>query len=308
MNRDFGACSSSKYVALVDARRNVWRARLSGSITTIRRLLLAAFVVLATGRPVSAGEVDGFTEPYKTVEVAAAETGTIKSIDVQEGDVVKEGQVLARLDDDVYQALLAIAKEAYHNQAALKSAQAELNMRRQRLEKLESLRELGHARQEEVERAETDVEMAEARVLSANETIELKRLEYNKVKVQLVRRSIRSPIDGVVSALHKDEGEFVAPNDPHVVELVQLDPLLATFSVPSYLATRLQKGEKLPVFLEDAGGWINGVIEMVAPITDAESGTVQVKVRIPNPQGAFRSGERCTIQLKSPANTARPRP
>jgi RND family efflux transporter MFP subunit len=265
-------------------------------------------VGLGIGRPVLANEVDGFTEPYKTVDVAAAETGTVKAIDVKEGDMVKEGQILAQLDDDVYQALLAIAEEAVRGQSTLKSAEAELSMRRQRLEKLEALRTQGHARQEEVERAAADVEMAAARVLSANEQTELKRLEYSKVKIQLARRSIRSPIDGVVSLLLKDRGEFVAPNDPHVVELVQLDPLLATFSVPSYLATRLRKEETLPVFLEDAGGWVNGEIEQIAPLTDAESGTVRVKVRIPNPAGKYRSGERCTIQLKGSGLPARPRP
>ncbi len=281
--------------------------------SVVRHLLLfsvGAFVPCAVGlgRPVLANEVDGFTEPYKTVDVAAAETGTVKSIDVKEGDIVKEGQILAQLDDDVYQALLAIAEESVRGVSTLKSAEAELSMRRQRLEKLEVLRTQGHARQEEVERAETDVEMAAARVLSANEQTELKRLEYSKVKIQLARRRIRSPIDGVVSLLLKDVGEFVAPNDPHVVELVQLDPLLATFSVPSYLATRLQKEEMLPVFLEDAGGWVNGEVELIAPLTDAESGTVRVKVRIPNPDGKYRSGERCTIQLKGSGSPARPRP
>jgi RND family efflux transporter MFP subunit len=284
--------------------------------TGIERYLLHATVgaivlwgsVVGSRSPALANEVDGFTEPYKTVEVAAVETGTIKSIDVKEGDLVNEGQVLAQLDDDVYQALLAIAEQAMRGQSALKSAEAELAMRRQRLEKLVALREQGHARQEEVERARTDVEMAEARVLSANEQTELKRLEYDKVKVQLARRSVRSPIDGVVSLLHKDEGEFVAPNDPHVLEVVQLDPLLATFSVPDFLASQIHKEEKLPVFLEEAGAWVDGKVELIAPLTDAESGTVRVKVRIPNPGNKYRSGERCTIQLKSPASTARPRP
>ncbi len=265
-------------------------------------------VVLVYQASVAANEVDGFTEPNRKVNVAAVETGTISAIHVREGDVVEKGQILVQLDDAVYRALLAIAEEGMHSRGQLKSAEAELSMRRQRLEKLEALRMQGHARQEEVERAQADMEIAEARVLSANELLEIKRLEYNKVQIQLSRRAIRAPLDGVVSRLHKDEGEFVAPNDPYVMELVELDPLLGTFSVPSHLAVRLENGQQLSVFLEDVQQWVEGEIESIAPVTDAESGTIRLRVRIANGNGKFRSGERCTLQLQSPAPAARRRP
>jgi RND family efflux transporter MFP subunit len=244
-------------------------------------------------------EIDGFTEPYRTVNVAAVETGTIKSISVREGDPVEKGQVLAQLDNELYLALLAIADESMRAQGQLKSAQAELEMRCQRLEKLEELRTQGHARQEEVERARADVAIGDARVLSAKEVLEVKRLEYEKVKVQLERRVIRAPLSGTVNVLYKDEGEFVAPNDPYVLEIVELDPLLATFSVPSYLAVRLQVAQSVPVFLDDASQFVQGTIELISPVTDAESGTVRVKIRIPNAEGKYRSGERCTLQIKN---------
>ena len=259
-------------------------------------------VLLLISVPAAGSEIDGFTEPYRTVNVAAVETGTIKSIVVREGETVEKGQILAHLDDDVYAALVAIADEAMHAQGQLKSAEAELKMRVQRLEKLEELRAQGHAREEEVERARADVTIGEAHVLTAKEMLEVKRLEYEKVKIQLARRAIRAPLTGVVNVLHKDEGEFVAPNDPYIVELVELDPLLATFSVPSHEAVRLRQGETVRVCLEPNGEEtiVNGVVELVAPVTDAESGTVRVKVRIANSEGAFRSGERCTLQLKQP--------
>jgi RND family efflux transporter MFP subunit len=263
-----------------------------------RFLIVACIALILLAVVAQASEYDGFTEPNRTVNVAAVETGTIKSIEVREGQRVKKGDVLARLDDDVYLALLAIADEAMNARGQLKSAQAELVLRQQRLRKLETLRSDGHARQEEVERAQTDVAVAEARVLSANELLQVKRLEHEKIQVQLARRVILSPIDGVVNLLRKDVGEFVAPNDPHVVELVELDPLLATFSIPSYEAVRLKKGQKVPVFLEDVADFVEGTVDMVAPVTDAESGTVRVKVRIVNSDGRYRCGERCTLQMK----------
>ena len=276
--------------------------------TQMVRVFIAGTVVAMLSEQGNANEVDGFTEPSKTVNVAAAETGTIKSIDVREGDVVKKGQVLARLDDEVHQALLAIAEEGMNSQGQLKSAEVEVDMHRRRLEKLEELREQGHARQEEVDRARADLEIAEARVLSANEVLQVRRLEHNKVQVQLNRRVVRASIDGVVSLLHKDEGEFVAPNDPHVLEIVCLDPLMATFNVPSYLAVRLKTEQQVSVHLGDVNKWVEAEVAVIAPVTDAESSTVRVKVRIPNSQGKFRSGEHCTLKLKSTRTNARRQP
>jgi len=269
------------------------------------RTLLSALLLVLPCAAAHAVEIDGFTEPNRVVSVAAAETGTIKSIEVREGQAVSTGEVLAYLDDDIFLVMLAIADETMRAQSQMKSAEAELQLRQQRLEKLESLRTQGHARQEEVERARADVVIGETRVLSAVETLELKKLEHEKIKVQLARRAVRSPIDGVVSVLHKDVGEFVAPNDPIVVEVVELDPLLATFSVPSHEAVRLKKGQTVPVHLEDAESWVNGTVETVAPVTDAESGTVRVKVRIANAEQKYRSGERCTLDLKKPASPPR---
>ena len=268
--------------------------------THAMRILVASVALAVLSGQCLANEVDGFTEPYKTVNVAAAETGTVKLIEVQEGDVVKKGQVLACLDDDVHQALLAIAEEGMSSLGQLKSAEVEVNIHRHRLEQLEALRAQGHARQEEVDRARADLEISEAHVLSASEMLEVRRLERDKVQSQLNRRVIRAPIDGTVNLLHKDEGEFVAPNDPNILELVCLDPLMATFNVPSHLAVHLEDGQEVSVYLEDVNKWVDGQVVVVAPVTDAESSTVRVKVRIPNSEGKFRSGEHCTLQPKNP--------
>jgi RND family efflux transporter MFP subunit len=275
-------------------------------LETSEKFVRVAILSLASGctlptlqMAAKAVEIDGFTEPNRSVDVAAAETGTIKSIQVREGQRVVTGDVLAKLDDEEYVALLAIAKEAMQAQGQLKSAEVEVRLRQQRLQKLESLRINGHARQEEVERAHADLSMAEARLLGAKEMLQVKKLEYEKIQVQLARRTVRSPINGVINRLLKNEGEFVAPNDPYVLQLVELDPLIATFSIPSYEGVRLKEGDDVSVFLEEARKFVAGTVDFVAPVTDAESGTVRVKISIPNHDGQYRSGERCTLHLES---------
>ncbi len=257
--------------------------------------LAVAASLTVTTTPSQASQLDGFIEPYRTVNVGTAELGIIESLDVCEGDVVQQGQVLAVLDSDVYKSIVAIAAEQMKARGRLESAQAELRLRQNRLAKLVELRENGHARQEEVERARTDAAISEAQVLAAREELLVRKLEHDKALVQLERRTIRAPLDGVITKSHKQQGEFVAPNDPFLFTLVQLNPLLATFSVPSHEVGSLRTGQKVIVTIVGNDVRVNGIVELVSPVTDAESGTVRVKVRIDNPQGVYRSGERCLL-------------
>src|SRR5687767_6525232 len=102
-----------------------------------RRCIPCAFVVLlvlATGATRSdVDSIEGFTEPNCTVNVATAEVGVIKRIYVREGNLVTKGQVLATLDQEMQVALLAIAAEKMHARGRLESAQAELDLRQNKL-------------------------------------------------------------------------------------------------------------------------------------------------------------------------------
>jgi RND family efflux transporter MFP subunit len=244
-----------------------------------------------------AAEFDGFTEPFREIDIASPEPGIIKQLAVREGEHVQTGQVLTTLDNEVHTALLAIAEQSKLAQGRLEALQAELSLRRDRVEKFEKLVELGHARQEEIEKARMELEIAVAQVKAAREDLLIKDLEYRKIKVQLDRRTIISPIDGVVTSLHKDVGEFVAPNAPEILTVVQLDPLLATFSILAPHAEKLRLDQAVKIRFPVSKRVMEGQVTFISPVTDAESGMVRVKVRVANPDGKARSGERCLIQF-----------
>lgn len=259
--------------------------------------LLAMLLALGLESSAEAAEVEGFVEPYRSIDVAAAESGIIQSCLVREGDEVTEGQVLAKLDQNVHLALLAIGEKSKDFRGRLQSAQAELQLRQHRLAKLEQLRERGHARQEEVARARTDVAIAEGSVISAEEDLLLKELEYERIQAQIERRIIRAPLNGVVTTIRRQRGEFVPGADPHILTIVQLDSLLAKFSVKSVFATDLKVNQTVQVHFPLADKTATGRIEFICPVDDAESGTVRVKVRIENRPGLHRSGQRCRLLM-----------
>lgn len=266
---------------------------------TLKRLLtqaarlLAVLLALLAAAPATGNQ--GFTEPYRTIYVASPEGGIVAQTLVDEGMVVEKGQPLAQLDVDLQQAQLEIARAAKDFRGHLDASRAEVRLRQQTLAALKRLRGDGHARQEEVDRAEADLAIARGQLTAAEEQQRLKTLEYERIRVQIARRTVVAPSAGVVTEVLKQEGEFTAPNDPNLVILVQLDPLYATFDLAREEAARLEVDQAAEVQLQETGDRCQGVVEHIAPVIDAESGTVAVKIRLPNSDGQLQSGQPCSL-------------
>ena len=242
-------------------------------------------------------QIDGFTEPYRAIDLAASELGTLASVEVQEGDQVEVGQVVARLDEQVLKVALEIAAKNREAEGQLNAAMAELELQESRYEKLQQLRSRKHASSAEVERTAMQVSMARAQVQAVRELLDVKAMEYRRIEAELERRRVRSPIQGIVSEVHKDAGEFVSAAEPTVVRIVQLNPLLVVFSVPQNLASSIVAGDHVPVEFEDLEQSVQGEVEFVSPTADAQSGTVRVKVRVENEHRTLKSGLSCRLAI-----------
>jgi len=243
----------------------------------------------------SYSSISGFTEPYRSIEVAAAEMGTISHVEVEEGQTIESGAILARLNEDVHEASVGMAKEKLDARGRLHSAQAEAKMQHERYQKLVGLYQRNNASQIEVDRAQGQLEVAAASVEAVQDDFRIASFEYKRALAQLEMRRLRSPIDGVVTRVHKDPGEFVSPSDPVVVSVVQLNPLKAIFSVPQTRARELASGHEIELEMGQDRAAALGVVEFVSPTTDAQSGTRRVTIRIDNSNSRWQSGDVCVL-------------
>lgn len=247
--------------------------------------------------------IRGFTEPYADISMAASEMGTLAGVHVREGDVVEAGQLLANLDDAVLKASLDVAAAGMKAEGELSTAQTQLALKQVEVEKLTSLFSRNHASQQELDRVRGEVRIAEARVQSVREDLEIRRLEYARIEAQLQQRQIRSTIDGVVVIVKKDKGEFVSPSDPVVARVVQLNPLLIIFSVPIPKRGAVSDGQQVAIKIGSNKQTAAGIVEFVSPTADASSGTFRVKVRLPNDDGRWHGGEKAELLLDAPVPT-----
>ncbi|MCA9008409.1 MAG: efflux RND transporter periplasmic adaptor subunit [Planctomycetaceae bacterium] len=264
--------------------------------------------VSTANQTADANHIEAYTEPYRDIAVAASEMGTLSGINVREGDVVKSGDVIAVMADDVLKASLEVARRSMNVEGTLQSAAADVNLRRSELAKLQDLRKRDHASQQEVDRVQTELIVAESRHLTVREELEIKQLEFRRIEAQLEQRSIRAPIAGIVSEVHKDAGEFVSPSDPIVARIVQLDPLMVVFSVPLDQRNSFHQAQTVNLHLGYSDTTAEGIVEYVSPTTDSSNSSIRVKVRLPNPNGQFQSGERAVLQYEPVTNPGSPVP
>lgn len=203
----------------------------------------------------------GYAEPYKTITVSAGESGVVTEVLVEEGALVKKGQVVARLDTGQLVAELDIAK-------------ATTALQEIKVQKLGELAKSGRAPTEEIDRARTDLKIRQA--------------EMRKIEAAIETRTMRSPVDGVVTEVKRDPSEAVSLANPQVLTVVQIDRLLVNLFLPPTRAAKLQVGATVPLVLD--GKPVSGVIEFISPVTDAASGTTRVKFVLDNKDGKLRSG------------------
>ena len=205
----------------------------------------------------------GTLEADREARVVPRLAGQIVSIEVEEGDFVERGQVLARVDAD----RLRIEKQ---------QADADLSRMRQDYERHQEMHARNLISTEVFERVKYDFEAQTARV----ELVELE-LSYS---------AITAPFSGVVSERMIKLGNQVNTAEPIFV-ITAMDPLQATLDVPERELARLANDQPVAVTMDALPNQtFAGFIQRISPVVDAGSGTFRVTVEVNDQTGRLRPG------------------
>ena len=243
-----------------------------------------------------ADEIKGFMEPVRSIELASDETGILNNVKVSEGQSVAEGEVLAQLDSEVQKVQLELAGHLASSTSAVEAARKAYEKRVMITERIRELRQSGNASESELIRSEMELTIARAKYLSATEELKGREIEKRRAALILKRRTIRAPFRGVVAKIHYNEGEFLSPIKPELLQLVQVDQLLAAFSVTVSQARSLKNRKQITVYLAN-GGQVRGTLHSTGVTVDSGSGTLTVKVKIDNAGRKLHIGEDCYIRF-----------
>ena len=259
----------------------------------IRFFILLGFLgVLST--TAGAVELDGVIEPYMVVKVGSGAYGILETVDVDRGDFVKKGQVMATLQSGVEKATMEVARARAEMEAGIKAKQANLDFyRRKKLmnEELYKKQVLPFSQMDEVE---TNRILAEMQLQEALENKRLAELEFKRTVEVVNRMTILSPINGIVVERYLSPGEYI--ENQSVLKLAQIDPLNVEVILPVNLFLSIKVGMRAKVIPEaPVGGQYTAEVKIVDRVIDAASGTFGVRLEMPNPNHRLPAGLKCKV-------------
>jgi RND family efflux transporter MFP subunit len=258
----------------------------------------SAFVVFAT-TAAGAGDLGGFDcliEPQTVVEVSTREYGVLEELLVGRGDLVEEGQPIARLNRSVEQATVELARARAESSAEideLRETLAFAQRERERIDQLSSAKAVSFTEQD---KATTEARRAELKLQQALERQRITELELERARRQLENRTVRSPVDGVVMERLMAPGESTE-NRP-IVRLAKIDPLNVEIIVPVDHFGDIRTGMRAEVTPRYPGARVQeATVTIVDRVVDAASDTFGVRLQLPNPDYAIPGGVRCGIRF-----------
>lgn len=237
-------------------------------------------------------------QPSAIIDIGIPAAGVIKSIHVDRGDSVTEGMILAQLDSGLEQATAKLAGVRAGLTSTLQLRQAQANsLFKQRQTNSVRVRQAAHANPS----ASIDDEtyFAQLRVRQEQDLQLLARLELDKAREALKRRSATSPIDGVVLKRFKANGEWV--KDTPVLRLARLDPLTVQVELPVELINQIKPGMEARVSpqLPDVPPQ-TAKISQVDRVADPVKGSFIATLSLANPEGRLPAGLRCQLRFVEP--------
>ncbi|HEY3392615.1 MAG TPA: HlyD family efflux transporter periplasmic adaptor subunit [Lacipirellulaceae bacterium] len=266
----------------------------------------------STGRPLAVESV--VLRLLEEAEVPAQEAGVVTSVAVREGQRVKQGEVLAQIDDQVarlaaeaVQAQYDIARAKAANDVRLRFAKKSLEVSeaelRRSMDSIERFAKSISQSQLDVERLTVQKNQLEAEQAEHEHQVAVLEMkaqdnELSAARAQVARRRIVTPFDGVIVQIYVRRGEWVEPGQK-ALRIVNVDRLKAEGFVPAAEAVAELSGKSVSLEVDGLSeqSSVGGTIVFVSPEVDPITGQVRVWAEIDNREGKLRPGQSARMAI-----------
>lgn len=211
----------------------------------------------------------GSLKSPKSTELAAERPGKVVFLDIPEGQEVRVGHVLARVDYEQAQAAVDIAQARYKNA-------------RETLARLKTLSAKATS-QQALDDAQAGLEAAEGQLADA--------------KVALQKTTITAPFGGVLSLRQISVGAYLDAGDP-IVRLTQIRPLHLIFSLPQRFVAQVKLGQTVRGAASNCEEKFTAQVTAIDPFLDPATRSVQIQATVPNESGRLWPGMATIVRLE----------
>jgi RND family efflux transporter MFP subunit len=237
-------------------------------------------------------------EPSVIVEMSSAVEGVISEVLVDKNDVVKKGDVLARLDAGLESATAELRRVQSELTSDVQAQQLTLEFSERALARVKDLYDKKAASFSELDKHKTEYAIAQQQLQQAQDRKRQAELEYKRALADLQRRTLISPIDGVVVERLKEPGEHI--DFEPVLKLAKLDPLRVEVYAPASLYGKVKPGIKanvVPDLGADSRSYV-AEVTLVDQVIDGPSNTFGIRLSFANPGNRLPSGLKCRVTFE----------
>jgi RND family efflux transporter MFP subunit len=236
-------------------------------------------------------------QPKMVLKLGTPVPGLISEVLVDRGAILKKGDVIARIESSVEAATVELAKARAENDSTVRSTAAKFEFQKRKEERTKLLRKNDTVSVATADEAETSARVAETELEEAKVNLRLAQLELARATELLRQRTIRSPINGVVVARMLGPGEY-AFDQAQLVTISQIDPLNVEAFVPLSQFPNIRTGMAAEIYPEEPiGGRFSARVIVVDQVFDAASGTIGIRLELPNPDYALHAGLKCRVRF-----------
>ena len=232
----------------------------------------------------------GALKPKESVDVTPQSTGRLRHNYFQVGDRVREGALVAELQDDELQQRVRRAEAAIAVSAATVQQRAsELDNSKANLRRAEQLFNEQLLSPQEYEQQKTGLATMEALLALARAQQLQTEAELEELRIQVSQTKIYAPLSGDVAIRYLDEGALVNPTTP-LIRIVNLSSLVTLGNVPERSVGRLRVGMASEVRVDAIPDQVfRGKIARIAPVLDAATRSALIEIDIANPDHVLRA-------------------
>ena len=241
----------------------------------------------AAGTSAAVLNASGYVTARRRATVSSKVTGKVIEVNVEEGMAVREGQVLARLDDSTLQAALRLYRaqlEAAKRQ--IPESEVRLAQARVQLQRQERLRQEGLNTPNDIDNARAEVDSLVARIGSAQETVKVAESQIAMQQTAIDDMVIRAPFSGVALSKDAQPGEMVSPvsagggfTRTGISTIVDMRSLEIEVDVNESYINRVRAGQGVTAVLDAYPDWqIPANVIAVVPTADRQKATVLVRI------------------------------
>lgn len=234
--------------------------------------------------------------PDHVAEIGSQVTGVLASMHAERGDLVRKGQLLARLHAGVERASVTVAATRAGADADLKAAQTKYEFQRQKLVRAEELMDENFISEQALDEVRVETKIAQQQYVQAREQHRISQRELELAQARLKMREIRAPFAGIIAERYATVGERV--EEKAMFRIARVNPLRVEIIVPAALFGSVKSGMLAEVTPDLPNArTLQAKVVLVDKLIDPASNTFRVRAELPNPRSAIPPGLRCHAKL-----------